>query len=134
MPAGISMLGRKIELTVGGQKILGRTSKGREFTNEFQDTTDDDDNGYQTFAAEPTMRSETFTVALYVKNLQLMRAILQPGSQMYACVWEYPDGSTVAGDYVLNSLSESQPGNEATTATSSWTRSGPAVFTAGTGG
>ena len=134
MPAGISIKGRQITLTIGGQSILGRTSKGREITNEFQDTTDENDNGVQTFDAVPTMRSETFTVELMVKNLEMLRAILQPGSQMYACVWAYPDQSTVTGDYVLNSYSETAPGNEATTATTSWTRSGPAVFTPGTGG
>ena len=134
MPAGISIKGRQILLTVGGQQILGRTSKGREVTNEFQDTTDENDNGVQTFDAVPTMRSETFTVELMVKNLEMLRAILQPGSQMYACVWTYPDGSTVTGDYVLNSYSETAPGNEATTATTAWTRSGNSVFVAGTGG
>ena len=82
MPAGISIKGRQILLTVGGQQILGRTSKGREITNEFQDTTDENDDGVQTFDAVPTMRSETFTVELMVKNLEMLRAILQPGSQM----------------------------------------------------
>jgi predicted secreted protein len=135
MASGISMKGREVTLTIGGQNILGIQSKGLTVNNEFIETTDDNAGGWTEFDAIPGVKNAEIPFSGMVKNLEMARAILTAGSNMYACVLTYKDGSVVTGDFVMNSYSDTGGNsNEGYTFDVTLASSGVVTFTAGSGG
>ena len=134
MAVGISQKGRQVTLTIGGQSILGVQTKGLTVNNEMQETTDDDAGGWITFDAMPNAKSAELPFSGMVKNLELLRAILGTGSQVYACTLTYRDGSTVVADFAMTNYTETGEYNTAYTFDVTLASSGPVIFTAGTGG
>lgn len=131
MSAGISIKGRQVLMTIGGQNILGLQSKGLTVNNTFIDTTDHNAGGWTEFDAVPGLKSAELPFSGIVKNLEMLRAIMQSGSQIYAITLTYPDGSTVAGDFAMNSYTETGESNEGYTFEVSLASSGAVVFTPG---
>lgn len=118
-------------MTIGGQNILGLQSKGLTVNNTFIDTTDDNAGGWTEFDAVPGLKSAELPFSGIVKNLEMLRAIMNGGSQIYAITLTYPDGSTVAGDFAMNSYTETGESNEGYTFEVSLASSGAITFTAG---
>jgi predicted secreted protein len=135
MASGISMKGREVILTIGGQNILGIQSKGLTVNNEFIESTDDNSGGWTEFDAIPGVKNAELTFSGMVKNLEMLRAILTAGSNMFACTLTYKDGSVAAGDFAMNSYSDTGGNsNEGYTFDVTLASSGVVTFTAGTGG
>lgn len=131
MSAGISIKGRQVLMTIGGQNILGLQSKGLTVNNTFVETTDDNANGWTEFDAVPGSKSAELPFSGIVKNLEMLRAIMQSGSNIFAITMTYPDGSTVAGDFAMNSYTETGESNEGYTFEVSLASSGAITFTPG---
>jgi len=136
MSVGIDMKGRQVTLTVGGQSILGIQSKGLTVNNEFIETTDDNANGWQEFAAIPGQKAVELPFSGMVKNLEVLRSIMGSGSQIYACTLTYPDGtttnSTVTGDFAMQSYTETGEYNGGYTFEVTLASSGEVTFTPAT--
>ena len=132
MPAGISVKGRQVLLTMGGQSILGVQTKGISVNNEMIDSTDDNSSGWAEFDALPGQKAVEVPFSGMVKNLELLRAIMSDGSQIFAITLTYPDGSVVAGDFAFTSYSNTGEYNTATTFDVTLASSGAVTFTPGT--
>ena len=131
MSAGISIKGRQVLMTIGGQNILGLQSKGLTVNNTFIETTDDNANGWTEFDAIPGVKSVELPFSGIVKNLEMLRAIMTAGSNIFAVSLTYPDGSTVTGDFAMNSYTETGESNEGYTFEVALASSGEVTFTAG---
>lgn len=131
MSAGISIKGRQVLMTIGGQNILGLQSKGLTVNNTFVETTDDNANGWTEFDAAPGLKSAELPFSGIVKNLEMLRAIMTAGSNIFAITLTYPDGSTVAGDFAMNSYTETGESNEGYTFEVTLASSGAISFTPG---
>jgi len=133
--SGVGHLGREMVLTVAGQSIAGSQTKGLTCNNEPVDVTDDNSNGWRELMAIPGLKTVELPLSGVLKNLELMRAFFSAagGSQMFAINITYADGSTVAGDFMLASFSETGESNGAKTFDSTWQSAGEITFLAGTG-
>lgn len=131
MSAGISIKGRQVLMTIGGQNILGLQSKGLTVNNTFVETTDDNAGGWTEFDAVPGLKSVELPFSGIVKNLEMLRAIMTAGSNIFAITLTYPDGSTAAGDFAMNSYTETGESNEGYTFEVSLASSGAVTFTPG---
>lgn len=137
MAVGVGVLGRDVILTVGGQAIAGTQTKGLTCNNEPVDVTDDAAGGWRLVMARPGLKTVDIAISGILKNLELMRSFFSAansGSQIFAVSVTYPDGSIVAGDFMLTSFSETGESNAGKTFDSSWQSSGNLTFTAGVGG
>ena len=132
MASGISIKGREVLLTIGGQTILGVQTKGISVNNEMIDTTDDNSAGWIEYSAIAGQKSVELPISGMVKNLELLRAIMGIGSQIYACTITYPDNSVVAGDFAMTSFSDTGEYGSAYTFEVTLASSGVVTFTAGT--
>ncbi len=131
MSAGISIKGRQVLMTIGGQNILGLQSKGLTVNNTFVETTDDNAGGWTEFDAVPGLKSVELPFSGIVQNLEMLRAIMTTGSNIFAITLTYPDGSTAAGDFAMNSYTETGESNEGYTFEVSLASSGAVAFTPG---
>ena len=131
MSVGIGMIGREITFTLGGGAVLGVNSKGFTFNNEPLDTTDDNSGGWQERLAIPGVKSLEFTMSGTIKNLELLAAFAGT-SQIFPVAAAYPDGSTLAFDVFLDSVSHTGESNGLATFDASFSSSGALVFVAGT--
>lgn len=137
MAVGVGVLGRDVILTVAGQAIAGTQTKGLTCNNEPVDVTDDAAGGWRLVMARPGLKTVDLAISGVLKNLELMRSFFNAansGSQVFPVSVTYPDGSIVAGDFILTSFSETGESNAGKTFDSSWQSSGVPTFTAGTGG
>lgn len=134
MAVGISQKGRQVTMTIGGQSILGVQTKGLTVNNDMIDTTDDNAGGWITYDALPGQKSVELPFSGMVKNLEMLRAIMGTGSQIFAVTLTYRDGSTVTGDFAMTNYSETGEYNTAYTFDVTLASSGAVTFTAGAGG
>lgn len=131
MATGISMKGRQVTMTIGGQSILGVQTKGLTVNNEMIDTTDDNAGGWLTYDAIPGAKSVELPISGMIKNLEMLRAIMSSGSQIFAVTLTYPEGSTVTGDFALTNYTETGEFNSAYTFDVTLASSGAITFTPG---
>lgn len=133
--SGVGALGREVIWTVSGQAIAGVQTKGLTCNNEPVDVTDDNSSGWRELMAIPGLKTVEVPISGVLKNLELMRAFFnaQGGSQMFACVGTYPDGSTVTGNFFLATFNTTGESNVAIPFDSTWQSSGQIVFVPGTG-
>lgn len=137
MTVGVGVLGRDVILTVAGQAIAGTQTKGLTCNNEPVDVTDDAAGGWRLVMARPGLKTVDIAISGVLKNLELMRSFFSAtnsGSQVFAVSVTYPDGSIVAGNFMLASFSETGESNAGKTFDSSWQSTGVLTFTAGSGG
>lgn len=127
---GIGIKGRDVTFTLGGDAIVGVTSKSFTFNNELLDTTDDDSSGWQERLAEAGLKSIGFTVTGTLKNLELEKAFFAT-SQIFTVVVTYPEGSTLTFKAALASYSSEGESNGLFTYTAEFESSGVPVFVAG---
>ena len=128
---GIGIVGREITFTLGGATLVGINSKGWTFNNEALDSTDDNSSGWQERLATAGLKNIEFTFSGVVKNLELINAYAGT-SQMFPVVSTYPDGSTLTGDFFMDSVSHTGESNGLTTFDASFSSSGSVAFVAGT--
>ena len=130
MTVGIGIIGREITFTLGGGALVGVNSKGFTFNNEALDTTDDGSSGWQERLATPGVKSLEFTMSGIVKNLELVNAY-SGTSQIFPVAVTYPDGSTLAFDAFMDSVSKTGESNALATFDASFSSSGALTFTPG---
>jgi len=131
MSSGISIKGEQRILTLGGQNILGTQTKGISVNNEMVETSDDNSGVWAEYDAVAGKKTVEIPFSGMLKNLELLKASLSTGSQMYAVLYTYPDGSTVAGDFAMTTFSETGEHKTATTFDCTLVSSGPVIFTPG---
>lgn len=131
MTVGIGIIGREITFTLGGSAVVGVNSKGFTFNNEPLDTTDDNSSGWQERLAKPGVKSLEFTMSGLVKNLELIKAY-SGTSQIFPVSASYPDGSTLAFDAFMDSVSNTGESNGLSTFDATFSSSGAVTFTPGT--
>jgi predicted secreted protein len=129
MAVGAGTVGRNIILTMAGDPIAGVQSKDLTVNNEPLDVTDDDSEGYRLLMAEPGNRSLDISVSGVTKNLELLRAISLNDSQIYAFLFTWEDGSTLAVDAFFQNFSETGETGSAATFQASFQSSGEWTFT-----
>lgn len=131
MSVGIGIIGRQVLMTIATQTILGVQTKGLTVNNERLDTTDDASDGWAEALALPGQKSIEVPISGVLKNLELLAAYFDT-SQMFALEITYPDGSVVAGDFFMNSFSETGEYNSLKTFDATFSSSGEVTFTPGT--
>lgn len=130
MSVGIGYPGRKVTATIGGEVIPGTQSKAWEMANTRLDTTDDQANGWAEAMAEPGEKSISCPFSGVSKNLGLLSSFFG-ASQTFEIIFTWPDGSTLTGDFFMDSFSSG--GEHATLSTfdASFSSSGAPTFVAG---
>lgn len=131
MSVGIGVIGREVTFTMGGVVVKGKTTKSLELTNSRGEVGDDNSNGWTEALANSLLKSGSMTIEGLVKNYELF-AFYFDGSQIAPVVWSFPDGSTVTGDFFLDSISSGMSHVELASYSASLSSSGPLVFSAGT--
>jgi predicted secreted protein len=95
------------------------------------DITSDDDLGYRTMLAEAGTYSIDLTVEGVTKDAELRSIILTGGSLLLTDISiEYPDGSSIDGDFFLASVEDSGEYADALTFSASLQSSGAWTFNA----
>lgn len=130
MAAGIKILGRDVTVTIGGAEGVGVTTKGITLNNEAIDVTDDASGGWTELAATSGLKNAEVSLTGFVKNLEMVKLYFQT-SNMAEIVQTYPDGSTITGDFFLNSISYNMDSNGQASFDASFASSGAVVFVAG---
>lgn len=130
MSVGIGIVGRQVLVTIGSQSILGVQTKGLTLNNERLDTTDDNASGWAEAMATAGQKSVEMPISGLLKNLELLAAYYN-SSQIFAATVTYPDGSTVEGDFFLESFSHTGEYNGLSTFDATFSSSGEVTFTAG---
>jgi hypothetical protein len=131
MSVGIGIIGRDVTFTLGGSALVGVTQKGTTWTNELGDTTDDQSSGYTEFMATPLLKSGEFSISGTFKNLEVVKSYFGT-SVIFPVVETFPDGSTLAYDAAMTTVSYSSGSNETMTFEAAFSTSGVPTFTAGT--
>lgn len=130
MAVAAKILGRDVTFTMGGSAVVGVNSKNWTFNNETIDLTQDTSNGWVTKAAEAGLKSIEFGVSGWTQNLELVNSFFG-SSQAFAFVCTYPEGSTLAFDATLESLSHTGESNGQITFEATFASTGAPTWTAG---
>jgi len=131
MSTGAGMLGRDAILAIAGQPIAGVLTKGLSIANEAVDVSSDDSGGYRELMAQSGTSTLDLSVSGVVKNLELLRSVIENESKMYAFTLTYTDGSIIAFDGFFATYSQTGEHNGAYTFDSSFQSSGAYTFTPG---
>ena len=131
MSAGISIKGEQRILTLGGQNILGTQTKGISLNNELVETSDDNSGVWAEYDAIAGKKTVELPFSGMLKNLELLKASLGTGSQMYAITYTYPDGSVISGDFIMATFAETGEHKTAVTFDCTLQSSGEVIFTPG---
>lgn len=98
-------LGRLITFTWGGSALGGVKEKSVSFNGEVVDITSDDDAGWRKNLDVYGLRSIDISLSGVTKNYATLKSDYL-GTIEKAVLLTYPDGSTLAGTFTLESLSE----------------------------
>ena len=123
--------GRELKILKNSVAIAGVRTKTVAIAGEPIDITSDDDLGYRTMLGEAGTYSIDLTVEGVTKDAELRSIILTGGSLLLTDISiEYPDGSTIDGDFFLASVEDSGEFADALTFSASLQSSGPWTFNA----
>jgi predicted secreted protein len=123
--------GRELKILKNSVAIAGVRTKTVAIAGEPIDITSDDDLGYRTMLAEAGTYSIDLTVEGVTKDAELRSIILTGGSLLLTDISiEYPDGSSIDGDFFLASVEDSGEFADALTFSASLQSSGPWTFNA----
>ena len=131
MSVGIGVIGREVTYTFGGVSVQGRTTKSLELTNTRGETGDESSAGYTEALAKALEKSGGMTVEGLVKNYELFASWFTSESQIFTVNFTFPDGSTLAWDFFMDSLSSTMPYNELSTYSMSLSSSGSPIWVSG---
>jgi len=123
--------GRELKILKNNVAIAGVRTKTVAIAGEPIDITSDDDLGYRTMLGEAGTYSIDLTVEGVTKDAELRSIILTGGSLLLTDISiEYPDGSTIDGDFFLASVEDSGEYADALTFSASLQSSGAWTFNA----
>jgi predicted secreted protein len=123
--------GRELKILKNSVAIAGVRTKTVAIAGEPIDITSDDDLGYRTMLAEAGTYSIDLTVEGVTKDAELRSIILTGGSLLLTDISiEYPDGSSIDGDFFLASVEDSGEYADALTFSASLQSSGAWTFNA----
>ena len=123
--------GRELKILKNNNPIAGVRTKTVAIAGEPIDITTDDDLGYRTMLAEAGTYSIDLTVEGVTKDDTLRSVILTGGTLLLTDISiEYPDGSTITGDFFLASVEDSGEYADALTFSASLQSSGAWVYSA----
>jgi predicted secreted protein len=123
--------GRELKILKNNNPIAGVRTKTVAIAGEPIDITSDDDLGYRTMLAEAGTYSIDLTVEGVTKDDTLRSVILTGGTLLLTDISiEYPDGSTITGDFFLASVEDSGEYADALTFSASLQSSGAWVYSA----
>jgi predicted secreted protein len=123
--------GRELKILKNSVAIAGVRTKTVAIAGEPIDITSDDDLGYRTMLGEAGTYSIDLTVEGVTKDAELRSIILTGGSLLLTDISiEYPDGSTIDGDFFLASVEDSGEFADALTFSASLQSSGAWTFNA----
>jgi predicted secreted protein len=123
--------GRELKVLKNNVPIAGVRTKTVAIAGEPIDITSDDDLGYRTMLAEAGTYSIDLTVEGVTKDDALRAVILTGGSLLLQDISiEYPDGSTISGDFFLASVEDSGEFADALTFSASLQSSGAWTYSA----
>jgi predicted secreted protein len=123
--------GRELKILKNSVAIAGVRTKTVAIAGEPIDITSDDDLGYRTMLGEAGTYSIDLTVEGVTKDAELRSIILTGGSLLLTDISiEYPDGSSIDGDFFLASVEDSGEFADALTFSASLQSSGAWTFNA----
>jgi predicted secreted protein len=123
--------GRELKILKNNVAIAGVRTKTVAINGDPIDITSDDDLGYRTMLDEPGTFSIDLTVEGVTKDAELRSIILTGATTKLTDISiEYPDGSTIEGDFSLVSVEDSGEFADALTFSASLQSSGPWTFNA----
>lgn len=122
--------GRELLIKKGLTVLAGVRTKTVTINGEAIDVTSDDDSGFRTLLADPSIRMIDLSVEGITKDAVLRTIVASGSSQMLTDITiEYPDGAVIAGDFYLVSVEESGEYQDAVTFTASLQSSGAFTYT-----
>jgi predicted secreted protein len=130
MPSGDGTLGRKIVLTWNGAAIEGVREKGIALAGEPINVSDDDSDGWRELLSEVGENTVDISLSGVIKSTAL-KVDWFAGTRTRAVVITYPDGSIIAGDFMLASYNETGPYADATTFEGALQSTGEITYTPG---
>lgn len=121
-------LGRKIELTWGGEAIPGVREKSAALNGEPVDVTADDSDGWRELLDDPAENQVNVSISGVTRSNALMEAWFN-GDRSQTAVITYPDGGVLGGTFFLASYTDTGAYNDATTFQAELQSSGPVSYT-----
>lgn len=135
MSVGIAIVGNQVTVSVGGDALIGVTSKNIELNGEILDTSDDAASGWAEKAAVHGLKSVSSAMSGLLKNLEIV-GVFFGASQMVEIVWTFPDGvstpTTLTFDAVMGPISIGGDSNTGYTWDTTFESSGEVVYVAAT--
>lgn len=124
--------GRKLLIKKGGTVIAGVTQKSLTINHGTIDITTDDDNGYKKYLADAADHSLELSisgvaVAEVLRKIGLLSGVTNTYLTDITVVW--PDGDTLACDFILSSYEESGQSGDKVTFSCKLSSSGSWTFT-----
>jgi len=122
--------GRELKILRGIVPIAGVRTKTVSINGDAIDVTSDDDLGYRTLLNDPATRTLDLKVEGITKDDNLRAVLLSGGSQMLTDITiEYPDGSTITGNFYLAQVEETGAYDDAITFSTTLQSSGEYTYT-----
>ncbi len=122
--------GRRVILTFNGQQVPGVREKGVTLNGEPINVSSDEDNGWQALLADDVAeKSIEIAISGVTKSAVLKNAWFNPQNREGPVTLTYPDGSVVAGTFVLGTYSESDTYNDASTFEATLMSNGEPTYT-----
>ena len=125
----VKYLGRAATLTWGGAAIAGVQEKSIAINGEPIDVSDDDSAGYRELLADHGEKSVDVSLSGLTDGTVLKEAMVN-GDEVKALVLTWPDGSTLTGDFMIASYSETGNYKGASTFEAELQSTGAFVFAA----
>ena len=132
MSVGVAVLGREVTFTMGGAAVAGVMTKNLELSGARIETSDDNSSGHAEALAISGLDNSTMGIEGLVKNYNLFASWFGNASRIYAISWTFGDGSTLAQDFFMDTLSSGMPYAEGSTYSMSLSASGAPTWTSAT--
>jgi predicted secreted protein len=121
--------GRKLLIERGTTLLAGVRTKGVAINREAVDITNDDDDGWRGVLHEPGEKQIDLTVGGVTKDDTLRAIAFTDPAVLEDMTLEFPDGSTIEGDFFVSSYNESADYNDAITFEATFQSSGIITYT-----
>lgn len=121
--------GRKLLIKRDGVVLAGVRTKAVNINREPVDITNDDDDGWRGLLAEPGEKQIDLTVGGVTKDDTLRAVAFTDPAIFEDMTLEYPDGSSIEGDFYISAYNESGDYNDAITFEATFQSSGIITYT-----
>ena len=124
----VARIGRQTTISFGAT-LVGVRELGYEHSGEPIDITSGEDSGVRTLIDDAAAQDEVNISVSGIAKDDDLKTLIFAGTRTQATTVTYPDGATIAGNFFISSLSETEPYQDATTFEATLVSSGTVTYT-----